>query len=90
MDTDDDLTRRTGLTAEQRSERARRAGTEAHRISNYVRRITSNVAELSDDDLAALRAIVGPVDSADVYAEGIKAGERRTLDRITALARADG
>lgn len=83
----DDLTRRTGLTAEQRRARGATAGKAAHTISNYVKRISERAPDLTDADLEALRAIVGPVVAADVFAQGVQAGARLAAERIVEAVR---
>ena len=82
----DELTARTGLTAQERRDRASRAGAAANTIASYVRRITARAHHLTDADLAALRGIVGPVEAAQAYAAGVRDGRRAAIDRIVRAA----
>lgn len=78
--------RKLGLNPDQLSERGRRAGAASHSISAYVRRIVRDAPQLSDDDVAALRSILGPAAYADVYADGVKAGVKLAAEKLTELA----
>lgn len=75
---------RTRMTPEQRVERARTAGLAANTISNYVQRICRNPADLSDEDLAALRQLVPPVDVAQAYKQGLQHGAKLTAEKVLA------
>lgn len=76
--------RKLGLNAEQRSERGKKAAAASHSIAAYVRRIVRDAPQLSDEDLAALRQIVGP--TSESYAAGIKAGVRMAAEHLADLA----
>lgn len=81
-----DLVRRTGLTAQQRRERASRAGKGSNTVASYVKRIVRNAPDLSAEDLDALRSIVGPVTAPEIYIEGVRAGAKMAVEKIVAAA----
>lgn len=88
MSETDELARKTGLTAEQRKERARAAGTAAHSLTRYVSRISRNADDLTADDLEKLRQVVGPVEAPEVFASGLKAGAKLAVEHMIAAASA--
>jgi len=77
-------------TAEQRRERASRAGKQAQSVSTYVKSITRNAAQLTAEDLEALRQLLAPVDQPDAYELGLKAGAQLAVERIIAAVRTGG
>ena len=69
-------------TAAERQEQARKAGRAGHTVSAYVNRIVARAPELSPTDLDALRAIIFPTESADLYYEGMRVGARSLAERV--------
>lgn len=79
---EEQLTQRTGLDEDGRRQRASRAGKASQSMSAYVTRINRGVSKLSPEDIEVLRQIVGRVDQAAVYAEGIKTGAKLAREAV--------
>lgn len=81
-DQEEELTRRTGLDADERRERATKASQQAHTIEVYVARVVKNAPKLTPDLIEQLRAVIGPVLQPDVYAAGIRTGAQLAREAV--------
>lgn len=86
--TDDDaLTATTGLTAEQRRERARRGGRAAHSLDSHLRRLIAAADQLTPDQVNDLINAIGADIGVDIiraaaYQEGVTHGAQQAKDAL--------